>query len=257
MSYSRLLPLTSLKQILTCEKQSLTVSVYPLRYAIWTLEILLKSLYFFFGHVILLGRQTGSKWILRNTVRLFSVFYIAQYCPQTVQCFQHCAILFTDLCVFDIAQYCPQTVQCFQHAQFCSQCVMCLRHCAILPTDCSLFLACAILFTVCYVSSTLRNTAHRLFSVFNMRNSVHSLLCVFDIAQYCPQTVQCFRGCPMKSNFVWLTQYAIQPLNIKTIQSTILCIINYCTVFWLSRGTFSKNYCLLGCGTCRLVKNKR
>ena len=165
MSYCRLLPLTSLKQILTCEKQSLTVSVYPLRYAIWTLEILLKSLYIFLGML---------------------------YCSADRR---------------ELNGYC-----------------------AIL-SDCSVF-------------STLRNSVHRLLSVF-------------DIAQYCPQTVQCFRGCPMKSNFVWLTQYAIQPLNIKTIQSTILCIINYCTVFWLSRGTFSNNYCLLGCGTCRLVKNKR
>jgi hypothetical protein len=31
------------KEILTSEKQSLTASVYPLRYAIWPLEITLKT----------------------------------------------------------------------------------------------------------------------------------------------------------------------------------------------------------------------
>ena len=39
MSCSRLLPLQSLKEILTYKKQTLPVSTLPLRYAMWSLEI--------------------------------------------------------------------------------------------------------------------------------------------------------------------------------------------------------------------------
>jgi len=43
LGYRRLLPLQSTKDLLICEKQSLSVRVYPLRYAVWTVEILLKT----------------------------------------------------------------------------------------------------------------------------------------------------------------------------------------------------------------------
>jgi hypothetical protein len=43
VSYARLLPLQSLKEIPTYKKQTLPASIYPLHYAIWSLEIILKT----------------------------------------------------------------------------------------------------------------------------------------------------------------------------------------------------------------------
>jgi len=43
LASSRLLPLQSTKDLLTCKKQSLSVSAHPLRYTICTVEILLKT----------------------------------------------------------------------------------------------------------------------------------------------------------------------------------------------------------------------
>ena len=75
---------TIAKEILTCEKQSLTVSVYPLRFAIGPLEVTLKTCNSK-GYVsanwnycpadVFTARPTGCDWM-----------NIGQYCPQTVQC---------------------------------------------------------------------------------------------------------------------------------------------------------------------------
>jgi hypothetical protein len=63
-------------------KQPLPVSVHPLRYAIWTMEIFLKAWNFHLGHVYWsTDRQTDGNWM--NT---------AQYCPQTIYCFQNFTI---------------------------------------------------------------------------------------------------------------------------------------------------------------------
>jgi hypothetical protein len=51
MNYSRLWPLESLKEILIWKKRSLPVIVCPLCYAIWPMEMLLKTWNFIFGHV--------------------------------------------------------------------------------------------------------------------------------------------------------------------------------------------------------------
>ena len=64
-------------EILTCEKQPLAVSVYPLHNAIWPLEIILKTwnpLGFHLSRLelpsrdVVTGRRTEGCWILRSAV---------------------------------------------------------------------------------------------------------------------------------------------------------------------------------------------
>jgi hypothetical protein len=74
---------TTAKEILTWEKQSLTVSVYPLRYAVWPLDIIWwpdirkvtsQSIYWnYCAGAVLIAGQTECR--VMNT---------AQYCPQTI-----------------------------------------------------------------------------------------------------------------------------------------------------------------------------
>ena len=112
------------------KKQSLTVSVYPLRYAIWTVEMLLKTLNFRFRHV-LCGHcviqstlYNGHSEILPTVNGYWAIHCqhttdITQYCPQNIRCILlnttcrifdgYCSILSTEH-TMDIAQYCPQNV---------------------------------------------------------------------------------------------------------------------------------------------------
>ena len=76
-SFDGILKTTIATETLTCEKQWSTVSVYPLRYAIWPREITLKTwnslgLHLSWKYCLLLGRH--GNWM-----------NIAQYCPQTIQ----------------------------------------------------------------------------------------------------------------------------------------------------------------------------
>ena len=122
------------------KKQSPTVIVYQLRYAIWTVEMLLKTYNFRFRHV---------------------------YCG-------HCAILSTLYNGYSVIQ---STVNVY---------------CAELPT-------------------------------YNWHCSIFSTEYSMDIAQYCPQFIQCFWHCTIKSRCIWLTQYIAHSFNIKSRQSIIPC----------------------------------
>ena len=96
------------------KKQSPTVSVYPLPYAIWRAEILFKDTKFSFSTCLLWTLRNIVhiiQWIRRNTIhsnwilRLLPTYnwhwaipsteysmYIAQYCPPTIHCFWDCTI---------------------------------------------------------------------------------------------------------------------------------------------------------------------
>jgi hypothetical protein len=116
MSCSRLLPLQSLKQILTREKQPLAVSVCTLRYAVWKMRVLLKNWHFLFGQL-----YCGNCAILSTYYSIATV----QYCPQTIQwplrnntrqglLTGHCAMLCTNHSVaMTTVQYCPKTTHYF------------------------------------------------------------------------------------------------------------------------------------------------
>jgi len=73
MSYSRLQPLQSLKQILTCENLPLTVSITLRHLAIVNY---FEETKFSFWACLLPGRHTVTKWML------------TQFCPQTFRCFR-------------------------------------------------------------------------------------------------------------------------------------------------------------------------
>lgn len=64
-------------KILICKKQPLPVSNCPLCYAIWPMEMLLKTWNFLLD--MFTGRQTDNSWT-----------NIAYYCPQIIRCFQYC-----------------------------------------------------------------------------------------------------------------------------------------------------------------------
>jgi hypothetical protein len=105
------------------EKQSPTVSVYPLRYAIWAVGRLLKIWNFRFRHVycghcaILSTLYNGysatrnnahNKWILRNTANKQMALSITIH-----RIFDgYCSVLSTEY-TMDIAQYCPRNIQYF------------------------------------------------------------------------------------------------------------------------------------------------
>jgi len=126
------------------KKQSPTVSVYPLGYAIWTVEMLFKTWHFrlrhfYSGHCAILSTlyegysailSTGHWYCAllptyKRHCAILSTEYsidITQYCPQNTRWILlnavhrildgYCSILSTEYSI-DIAQYCPQKIQCF------------------------------------------------------------------------------------------------------------------------------------------------
>jgi hypothetical protein len=91
------------------KKQSPTVSVYPLRYAIWRVVMLLKTLNFRFWHF-----YCGHSAILSTLYNGYSAILstVNGYCAILPPYNRYCAILSTEYSV-DIFQYCPQTIQWF------------------------------------------------------------------------------------------------------------------------------------------------
>jgi len=77
MTYSRLIFLQSLKQIIICEKLSLQVDAYPFCLAgCWKH---FEDLKFSFWAILLSTRQKVNGWLLHSTVQeLFSIFDTAQ-----------------------------------------------------------------------------------------------------------------------------------------------------------------------------------
>jgi len=89
------------------QKQSPTVSVYPLRYAIWTVEMVLNKWNFRFRHV-----YCGHCTILSTLYNGYSAIpsTVNVYCVLLPIYNWYCAILSTEYLI-DAAQYFPQNIQ--------------------------------------------------------------------------------------------------------------------------------------------------
>jgi len=101
------------------KKQSPTFSVYPLRYAIWRVEMLLRTWNIRFQHVY--SGQCAILSTLYNGYRSI-LSTVHGYCAKLPTHDWHWAIPSTEY-LMDIAQYCPQNIQCFWQCTIKISCI--------------------------------------------------------------------------------------------------------------------------------------
>jgi hypothetical protein len=151
----------------------------------------------------------NNYWILRNTVyRLLN-----RYCPILYRKFNGYHSILSDHTIncsnlqnsMDTTQYYPQNIQwILQNTPH----KILNFYCSIISTEYSWILLSTVyrIFNgYCAILSTdLFDTLHR---TCNGYCTVLSTDYWIDIAQYHPQTIECFRDCTTKSNYIWMIKF--------------------------------------------------